>query len=145
MKILVLSDSHSAMSFMRLCVDTVKPDYLIHLGDHYDDGEAIGETYSHIPMYQVPGNCDRYRCDPSLPEILIPKIAGINIYMTHGHRHKVKMFLDLLLRDAKASRADVVLYGHTHVANCYRDPDGMWILNPGSCGYFGGKFRRNAF
>ena len=139
MKILVLSDSHSAMSFMRLCVDTVKPDYLIHLGDHYDDGEAIGETYSHIPMYQVPGNCDRYRCDPSLPEILIPKIAGINIYMTHGHRHKVKMFLDLLLRDAKASRADVVLYGHTHVANCYRDPDGMWILNPGSCGYFGGS------
>lgn len=139
MKILVLSDSHSAMSFMRLCVDAVKPDYLIHLGDHYDDGEALAETYTHIPMAQVPGNCDRYRCDPSLPEILIPRIGGINIYMTHGHRHKVKQFLHLLLRDAKASRADVVLYGHTHVANCYQDPDGMWILNPGSCGYFGGS------
>ena len=139
MKILVLSDSHSAMSFMRLCVDAVKPDHLIHLGDHYDDGEALAETYSHISMTQVPGNCDRYRCDPNLPEILIPRIGGINIYMTHGHRHKVKMFLDLLLRDAKASRADVVLYGHTHVANCYQDPEGMWIMNPGSCGYFGGS------
>ena len=139
MKILVLSDSHSAMSFMRLCVDAVKPDYLIHLGDHYDDGEVLAETYSHIPMYQVPGNCDRYRCDPSLPEILIPRISGVNIYMTHGHRHKVKQFLELLLRDARASRADVVLYGHTHVANCYQDSEGMWILNPGSCGYFGGS------
>ena len=76
MKILVLSDSHSAMSFMRLCVDAVKPDYLIHLGDHFDDGEALAETYPHIRMYQVPGNCDRYRCDPSLPEILIPELTG---------------------------------------------------------------------
>ena len=39
MKILVLSDSHSALSFMRSCIETVKPDRIIHLGDYYDDAE----------------------------------------------------------------------------------------------------------
>ena len=37
-RILVLSDSHSGNSFMRWCVDTVKPDAIVHLGDYYEDG-----------------------------------------------------------------------------------------------------------
>ena len=41
MKILVVSDSHSALSFMRTCIDCVKPDMFIHLGDYFDDAEAI--------------------------------------------------------------------------------------------------------
>ena len=138
MKILVLSDSHSALSFMRLCIDRVKPDVMIHLGDHYDDGQAMMEEYPHIPLIQVPGNCDRYRCPPFASEILIQRVGGANLYMAHGHKHKVKLDTGLLLRDAKACKADAVLYGHTHVCNCYQDGDGMWILNPGSCGYFGG-------
>ena len=44
-----------------------------------------------------------------------------------------------LLRDARASGADAVLYGHTHVADCHQEEDGLWVLNPGSCGYFGGS------
>lgn len=139
MKILVLSDSHAALSFMRLCIDKVAPDALIHLGDYFDDGQAIAEEYPGITMLQVPGNCDRYRCPPFVPEILIQRVGGANLYMTHGHKHKVKQDTGLLIRDAKASRADAVLYGHTHVCNCYQDPDGMWILNPGSCGYYGGS------
>ena len=139
MKILVLSDSHSTLSFMRRCIDSVKPDVMIHLGDHFDDGAAMGEEYPGIALYQVPGNCDRYRCDPRQPEILIPRIAGVTIYMTHGHRHKVKVYLGALLKDARASKADAVLYGHTHAADCHREEDGLWVLNPGSCGYFGGS------
>lgn len=139
MKILVLSDSHSTLSFMRRCIDAVKPDVMIHLGDHFDDGTAMREEYPHIPMYQVPGNCDRYRCDPSLPEILIPRIGGVNLYMTHGHRHKVKVYLGALLRDARAAGADAVLYGHTHISDCHQEDDGLWVLNPGSCGYYGGS------
>ena len=34
---------------------------------------------------------------------------------------------------------DAALYGHTHVADCHREEDGLWVLNPGSCGYFGGS------
>ena len=43
MKLLVLSDSHSSLRFMRLCMDKVKPDGVIHLGDYYDDGEVLKE------------------------------------------------------------------------------------------------------
>ena len=34
-RILVLSDSHSGTSFMRWCVDHVKPDAIVHLGDYF--------------------------------------------------------------------------------------------------------------
>lgn len=138
MKILVLSDSHSALSFMRRCIDAVKPDALIHLGDHYDDAQAIGEEYPGLRLYQVPGNCDRYRCPDWIREILIEKVYGVELYMTHGHKHNVKRDTARLLSDARACRVQAVLYGHTHVPNCYREPDGLWVLNPGSCGYYGG-------
>lgn len=138
MKILVLSDSHSTLSFMRRCIGAVKPDAIVHLGDHFDDGEAMKEEFPGIPFYQVPGNCDRYRCRPGQPEILIQRVLGVDLYMTHGHKHSVKSYLGALLRDARAARVGAVLYGHTHVADCHREEDGLWVLNPGSCGYFGG-------
>ena len=139
MKILVLSDSHAALSFMRRCIEKVKPDHTIHLGDYFDDGQAISEEYPHIPLTQVPGNCDKYRCPPFVQEMLVEKICGVQLYMTHGHRHRVKQDTGMLLRDARASRVDAVLYGHTHVPNCYQEADGLWVLNPGSCGYYGGS------
>lgn len=138
-KILVLSDSHSTLSFMRRCIDAVKPDAIIHLGDHYDDGEAMHEEYPGIAMVQVPGNCDRYRCAPGLPEIRIDQICGVTLYITHGHRHRVKSYLGALLQDARTAKVDAALYGHTHLADCHQEPDGLWVLNPGSCGYFGGS------
>ena len=131
MKILVLSDSHSTLSFMRRCVEAVKPDVMLHLGDHFDDGQAMQEEYPHIRLYQVPGNCDRYRCPPGQPEILIPRIGGVDLYMTHGHRHSVKSYLGALLRDARAANAQAALYGHTHVPDLSADGPRL-LLNPGS-------------
>ena len=139
MKILVLSDSHAALSFMRRCIDTVQPDAVIHLGDHYDDGSAMAEEYPQIPFYQVPGNCDAHRCFIPDPETRLETLGGLRILMTHGHRHHVKQTLIRLLADARASGADVVLFGHTHSPYCRREEDGLWVLNPGSCGYFGGS------
>ena len=138
MKLLVLSDSHSTLSFMRNCVDTIKPDGIIHLGDHYDDGQVLQEEYPYIRVWQVPGNCDRYRVPSHIPEILITRIAGVDFYLTHGHKHGVKMDLKLLLRDARASGTAAVLYGHTHIADCHQEEDGLWVLNPGASTYGGG-------
>lgn len=138
MTILVLSDSHSTLRFMRLCAQTIKPDAIIHLGDYFDDGAVLAEELPGTPLYQVPGNCDRYRCPPGQPETLIDRIFGVNIYLTHGHRHQVKMGIGALLRDARAAKVDVVLYGHTHIPDCHREEDWLWVMNPGSCGYFGG-------
>ena len=139
MKVLVLSDSHSSMRFMRLCVSKVKPDVIVHLGDHFDDGEALNEEFPHIRFYQVAGNCDRYRTPPHAREILVMPIGGVRFYMTHGHIHHVKQVLSLLMRDAREAEADIALFGHTHMAYCERETDGLWVMNPGSCGYNGGS------
>ena len=139
MKILVMSDSHSALRFMHTCIRAVQPDLMIHLGDFFEDAETVAEDYPHIPMVRVPGNCDRYRVSPGEPEIIVAKIGGVKMYMTHGHLHGVKMTLGNLLREARKSDAQAVLYGHTHIADCYMEDDGLWVLNPGSCNYSGGS------
>ena len=138
MKILVLSDSHSSLSFMRYCISHVKPDHVVHLGDFYDDGQVMAEEFPHIRFHQVPGNCDHYRCVSGANEILCYDIGGVRMYMTHGHRHWVKQGTEMLINAARRSEAKAVLYGHTHVADC-RLEDGLWVLNPGSCNYYGGS------
>lgn len=137
MKILVLSDSHSSLRLMRSAVAALKPNAVVHLGDYYDDGLAIAEENPNIYFYQVPGNCDRYRMSSLVTETICCDVCGVRLFMTHGHRHMVKMTRARLEQDARASGAQAALYGHTHEPDC-REEDGMWILNPGSCGHGGG-------
>lgn len=139
MKILVLSDSHSSLHFMRQCVAEIKPDVIVHLGDYFSDGQVLAEENPRIPVYQVPGNCDRYRLSGLEPETRLETIGGVRFLMTHGHLHHVKQTLYYLAADARAMRVDVALFGHTHEAYCHREEDGLWLLNPGSCGYGGGS------
>ena len=139
MKILVLSDSHSSMFFMRQCVEKIKPQAIVHLGDYYDDGEALGELYPNIQLHQVPGNCDRYRCPPWVQPRLCYDVCGVRLFMTHGHKHAVKTNTAMLLAEARAIHAQAALYGHTHIAECRQEETGMWVLNPGSAGYGGGS------
>ena len=47
----------------------------------------------------------------------------------------MKLTTALLLRDARNCGADIVLYGHTHIPECYQEKDGLWVMNPGSAGY----------
>jgi len=138
MKILVLSDSHAGLSFMRRCVAVVKPDAIVHLGDYYDDGCVLAEENPGLVIHQVPGNCDRYRCPENSHEVLCYDLDGVRCYMTHGHKHQVKLGIGGLLADARRWEAKAVLYGHTHKADCHKEPDGLWVLNPGSCGSWGG-------
>ena len=137
MKILVLSDSHSSLGFMRQCISAVKPDSVVHLGDHYDDAEVLMQENPNILFHMLPGNCDRYRCPYGTPQILCYSVCGVRLYMTHGHLHAVKSDTFRLLADARESGAQAVLYGHTHQVDCRKEPDGLWVLNPGSSGYGG--------
>lgn len=134
-----MSDSHSTMRYMRLAIDTVKPEAVIHLGDHYDNAETLEEEYSHIRFHKLPGNCDRYRCPADTPQIFCYGIGGVKFYMTHGHMHGVKSGLTRLIADAKEKNAQAALYGHTHIADCRQDGD-LWIVNPGACNSAEGSF-----
>ncbi len=134
MKILVLSDSHSALSPMRQLLQRLQPDVAVHLGDYFDDGAAMAAEFPNVRFYQVPGNCDRYRAPVDAPEVLVEIIGGVKIMMTHGHRHMVKSTLQPLIADARRSGVQAVLFGHTHQALCRKD-GALWVVNPGSCGY----------
>ena len=137
MKILILSDSHSSLHFMREAIRYFSPNAVIHLGDYYDDGQTIAEEFPSITVYQVPGNCDKYRVFDK-PEVLCLTVFGALLYMTPGHNHGVKMTRHRLKKEAAQAGAQAALYGHTHVADCRFEGD-LWVLNPGSCGYGGGS------
>ena len=139
MKILVLSDSHSGLRFMRHCVEKIKPQAIVHLGDYYDDAVALKELYPHIELHQVPGNCDRHRCPPWIHATLCYDVCGVRLFMTHGHKFGVKSSTAMMLTEARGMKAQAALYGHTHVAEVYREAGGMWVMNPGTAGYGGGS------
>lgn len=139
MKILVLSDSHSSLYFMRQCIASVRPDAVIHLGDHIDDGEAMAQENPHIRFWLVPGNCDAFRCLSWQPAVICCSVGGVNVFMTHGHLHGVKSGMDRLLADARKQCAQIVVFGHTHESLCFCQEDGLWVLNPGTCRSSGGS------
>ena len=124
---------------MRYAISRVKPDAVVHLGDYFDDGQAMAEENPNIRFHIVPGNCDRYRMVRFEPEILCYDVCGVRLYMTHGHKHEVKRTQSFLLKDACAAGAAAALYGHTHEAFCRQEDDGLWIMNPGACGSSGGS------
>ena len=133
MKILIFSDSHSSIRFMRQCVEKIKPDAMIHLGDHFDDAEAIREDYPHIPMVQVPGNCD-YRSLEEAERLLF--IEDKRVMICHGHTLGVKQSLLRAGYKSEEENLDLLLFGHTHLPMV--DLRGKtWFVNPGSIGdYF---------
>ncbi len=124
---------------MRRCIQSVKPDVMIHLGDYFDDGETMAEENPHIRIHQVPGNCDRYRMVRYEPEMRCYPVGGVKLFMTHGHVQRVKETKARLLTEARGMGAQAALYGHTHIADCHQEDDGLWVMNPGTCGSFGGS------
>ena len=138
MKLLVLSDSHSGRSFMRLCIEKIKPDAIVHVGDYESDGEVVQSENPGVPFYQVPGNCD-YGFGSVFSAIRIENIGGIRVFMTHGHRHGVKSGTERLIADGRSEEAQLILYGHTHIPDCHPEPGGIWVVNPGSCRSYDGS------
>lgn len=130
MTILVLSDSHGSISNMERAVEQTSPDMILHLGDCWADAEALHELYPHIPMRQVPGNCD-FRPMESTEQILC--IRGFRILLCHGHTYGVKQSLLRAGYRAQEAELDLFLFGHTHIPLV--DKQGkVWFVNPGSIG-----------
>ena len=131
MKLIVFSDSHRELAHMRDVIDREKPDYVFHLGDHDADAEAISHEFQTLPVAMVRGNCDTWS---NTPETLTLELGGIRFFLCHGHRYGVKSGVSTAVYAAMEEKADVLLYGHTHVAD-QQEIHGIKLLNPGSCGY----------
>ena len=130
MKLLILSDSHGDVGTLVDIVEKERPDEIIHLGDCWRDAETLTFAYPDTPMSMVPGNCDD--CFGKKGKLVLER-DGIKILLAHGHQWRVKSGPALALEAGREEGTDILLYGHTHEADCWQDGD-MWVMNPGTAG-----------
>ena len=136
MKFLVLSDSHGNLSNMERAVERESPQWILHLGDCWRDGETLHSFYPGITFDQVPGNCD-FRPGEPLEKLLL--VTDKRILICHGHTYAVKQSLMAAGRAAEEQNLDLFLFGHTH--RPLVDKRGKTLfLNPGSIGEGGRPF-----
>ena len=132
LKILVFSDSHRALGTMYDAIERLRPDAVIHLGDHLEDAESMESVFSGVDFYHVPGNCDFFT---SAPPSLTISLDGVRIFLTHGHLFGVKSGTQRLLLEAQRRGVPLALFGHTHQSFC-EEIGGVTLFNPGCCGRF---------
>ena len=131
MKLAVFSDTHGYADKMINAIYQCSPDMIIHLGDGNSDIYKVKDLFPDIPIKAVRGNCDIFSV---LPEIEEFEIGNKKIFITHGHLFGVKNGTTSLINKANVLGADLVMFGHTHIAVCSK-VNTLNIINPGSCGY----------
>lgn len=136
MRIGLLSDTHQILDTAYKAIEAMDSiDLLIHAGDHFRDATKIASSIN-VPVHAVVGNCDS-RTEG--PEEKLLEIEGTRLLITHGHRYNVKISIYSLINRAVEIKANVVIYGHTHVpgyghakvSGC-SSGEGLLIINPGS-------------
>lgn len=124
----VISDTHRHTWIIERAMEKLQDiDLLIHLGDNIQDVKELSKFYKGR-IINVKGNCDY---SSSIPYDVIEEIEGQKFFITHGHHYDVKHSLSRLKYKALEEKADVVLFGHTHVSQIAYE-DGIWFINPGS-------------
>lgn len=123
-RVLIVSDSHGLENELSIIKARHKCPYKIHCGDselEYDAPQMDG-------FIKVRGNCDY---DNRYPNEALVDIEGVKVLICHGHLHQVNSNLADLSYRATELGADIVCYGHTHIALAAQLEDQL-ILNPGS-------------
>jgi putative phosphoesterase len=129
--ILVLSDSHGDIVSLKTAIRGfgARADLILHAGDGAEDLTRL--QYAGVglkPWEGVRGNSD---ANSSLPLKKTLEFRGKRILLCHGHLHSIGFSLDVLLAAARAEKADIVVYGHSH--RPFRvEIGGILALNPGS-------------
>lgn len=135
MRILVFSDSHKNTDACAMVIENIiGVDMVLHAGDHASDCAELEKMFPHLEFRYVSGNCDF----STAPSELIIEVLGKRIFLTHGHGYAVKYDSDYytIINKGAAEKADLVVFGHTHVPVCdfSKTPP---ILNPGSIKHSG--------
>ncbi|KZM52320.1 metallophosphoesterase [Aeribacillus pallidus] len=126
MKVLIISDSHGLTDVLveikKRHINEVEA--IIHCGDSElnDGAEQIQD------MLIVKGNCDFLG---SFPNEIIETIGTYRFFITHGHLYSVKTTLMKLKYRAEEAQANIVCFGHSHIAGAEL-VDGKLFINPGS-------------
>jgi uncharacterized protein len=134
MLIAVISDTHLPRGARRLpeaCVERIKAaDLLLHAGDFSTlevlrELEAIGP-----PVVGVHGNVDSADLRRQLPEERVVDADGARIAMLHDAGPRAGRLARMRARFGE--RADLVVFGHSHMPLHEQAGDGFQTFNPGS-------------
>ncbi|MEC5422014.1 metallophosphoesterase [Virgibacillus sp. C22-A2] len=123
-RVLIISDSHGLTAEIEGIKNRHQADVMIHCGDSELDLDATELN----GFLKVAGNCD---IDSRYPNEQTPVIGGLTFYVTHGHLDNVKSNLSTLSYRAAEKDAQIICYGHTHIAGA-EQIDGQLFINPGS-------------
>jgi len=148
--LLVISDSHGRADVFRAIVEKFgeRCDALVFCGDGIGDfcaaleatkkNKKLAKAFPPVAIF-ARGNGDY----PDFPlddgEIKVPlhqflKVAGMKIMATHGHAEGAYYGLGRMNQVALENQADIVFYGHTHIA-ARQEEDCTYFINPGSCAH----------
>ena len=123
--IVVISDSHGSIRNLDRVIKRIgQPDALWHLGDCTEDAPLLAQRLN-CGYVSVRGNCDPFS-DLPLTETIT--WHGKRFLLLHGHTVAGRLSLCYA---AKEQQADVVLFGHSHVASVETAQD-VLLVNPGS-------------
>ena len=134
MEIGIVSDTHGRVP-MSLHEAFSRVDEILHCGDICDDG-VLAEIEAIAPVTAVHGNCDRRPLVERLPEERRIERAGVRIGIVHGHRFRRGSVDDLAAHFG--NDADLVLFGHSHVAHD-ETRGATRFFNPGTAGGIGAR------
>lgn len=123
-KLLILSDSHGFTNE----ITQIKERHNLANNVHCGDSELAVDAADLQGFYVVKGNCD---WQAPFPENEVIDIAGLRFYVTHGHLYDVKSSLAALRAQANEVNADIVCFGHSHIAYA-EEVDNRIFINPGS-------------
>jgi putative phosphoesterase len=134
MLVAVISDTHmprAARCLPQRCLDRIEDaDLLLHAGDFTSVEvlralEALG-----TPLAGVHGNVDSFELRRLLPAERIVEAAGARLAIVHDagpQRGRLER-----MRRRFGTRADALVFGHSHLPLHERAADGFEIFNPGS-------------
>lgn len=132
MELVIVSDTHGDRAILE-SIQQQHPhaDAYLYAGDsELAASDSIFETYQ-----AVQGNMDF----DAFPMTRTIEVAGITVFMTHGHRFGVNFDLTQLIAAGQEVGAQLIVFGHTHQLGVERH-DNMVVLNPGSISQPRGQF-----
>jgi uncharacterized protein len=132
--IAVISDTHLPRGARRLPADCVRriadADLLLHAGD-FSTLEVLRELERiGPPVVGIHGNVDSAELRDLLPAERIVAAGGARIAMVHDSGPRAGRLARLQRRFG--TKAEAVVFGHSHLPLHERAEDGFQIFNPGS-------------
>ena len=126
----VVSDTHGYLN-PRVLELLAGVEHILHAGDIGDAG-IIQELARIAPVTVVRGNNDRTGPESLFPEEATLELDGWNFFLTHQVKVP-KRPDDPSMEPYKKAGADVVVFGHSHIA-LQRQIDAVLFFNPGAAG-----------